>query len=154
MPVTFQTNYEGVKWQQVADLLRHFGLTNLPNDAIQKAFENSYAVVFVKDEAGNTVGCGRAISDGVMQGAIFNIALAEQYHAQGLGKQIMQELVDQLKGMIITLYTHPKTLAWYEKLGFSRMNTALVRFRDGESEKMLASKFIDRYDGNVGIFKD
>lgn len=154
MSITFQTNDEKVSWAQVTALLRHFGLTDQPEEQIRKAFQNSFAVVFARDEAGNTVACGRAISDGVMQGMIFNIALDEAYHHQGLGREIIRRLVEQLKGMVITLYTHPKTLRWYEDLGFSRMNTALVRFRDKELHKMLEMKFIDRYETNIGVFQE
>ncbi|GHT82426.1 hypothetical protein FACS1894137_01290 [Spirochaetia bacterium] len=152
MALTFQTDYEGVNWRQVTDLLHYYGLLSIPEDLVQKAFLNSYAVVFVKDEAGNTVGCGRAISDGVTQAAIFNVALAEKYHHQGLGNLLMKKLVQQLSGMIITLYTHPKTLEWYKNLGFSKLNTALVRFKDDEWEHMLDMKFINGYEKNTGIF--
>jgi ribosomal protein S18 acetylase RimI-like enzyme len=150
----FQTDYEGVDWKQVAELLWHYGLTDLAADRIQKAFENSYAVVFAKDPHGNIVGCGRAISDGVIQGAIYNIALAEKYHGQGFGREIMRLLAARMRGMIITLYTHPKTLDWYENLGFSRLNTAFVRFREHEIDEMLHMKFIDRCEHKTGIFKE
>jgi N-acetylglutamate synthase-like GNAT family acetyltransferase len=152
--IRFQTDYEGVVWEQVAELLWSYGLTDLTADRIQQAFENSYAVVFAKDSQGRIVGCGRAISDGVAQGAIYNIALAKEYHGQGFGREIMRRLVVQMRGMIITLYTHPKTLDWYEKLGFSRSNTAFVRFREHEIDEMLHMKFIDRCEHNAGIFRD
>lgn len=152
MAVSFQIDNEGVNWAQVAELLRFYGLTHLPGEKIREAFQNSYAVVFVKDEAGNTVGCGRAISDGVMQGAVFNIALAEEYHHQGLGRALMKRLTDQLRGMVITLYTHPKTLGWYQELGFSRMNTGLVRFKDEELDRMREAGFIDDFVRDGGIF--
>lgn len=154
MSVTFQTDDAGVDWQQVTDLLGHFGLVNRPAADVETAFRNSYAVVFVKDEAGNTVGCGRAISDGVMQAAVFNIALEERYHGRGLGKAIMKALADQLKGMVITLYTHPKTLQWYLELGFSKQNTGLVRYRDENLERMKEMGFIDDFHRNAGIFTD
>jgi ribosomal protein S18 acetylase RimI-like enzyme len=150
----FQADCEAVDWSQVAGLLWHFGLTDLSAGQIQKAFENSYAVVFVKDPEDNVVGCGRAISDGVAQGAIYNIALAEKYHGQGFGRELMKRLVSRMRGMIITLYTHPKTLDWYENLGFSRLNTAFVRFREHEIDEMLQMKFIGRCEHNAGIFQD
>jgi N-acetylglutamate synthase-like GNAT family acetyltransferase len=152
MDLKFQDNYEDVCFKEVADLLHFYGLTNLSGELVERAFRNSYAVVFVKNEAGRTVGCGRAISDGVSQGMILNIALEEAYHHRGIGREIMHRLVLQLKNMIITLYTHPNTLDWYQKLGFSRLNTALVRFREHEAPKMAEWKFIDNHSAPSGIF--
>jgi N-acetylglutamate synthase-like GNAT family acetyltransferase len=153
MALKFQNDYEGVHFQEVADLLHFYGLTDLSDELVERAFRNSYAVVFVKNEEEKTVGCGRAISDGVSQGMILNIALEETYHHQGIGQEIIHQLVLQLKNMIITLYTHPKTLDWYQQLGFSRFNTSLVRFREHEAEEMVEWKFIDRHSIPSGIFK-
>jgi N-acetylglutamate synthase-like GNAT family acetyltransferase len=148
----FQNNYDGIRFKEVADLLHSYGLTDLPDELVERAFRNSYAVVFVKDGE-RTVGCGRAISDGVIQGMILNIALEEAYHHRGIGREIMRQLVLQLKNMIITLYTHPKTLDWYQELGFSRLNTGLVRFREREATEMTEWEFIDKHSSPSGIFE-
>jgi N-acetylglutamate synthase-like GNAT family acetyltransferase len=153
MALKFQDDYEGVCFKEVADLLHFYGLTDLSDDLVERAFKNSYAVVFVKDGEGRTVGCGRAISDGVSQGMILNIALEEGYHHRGIGREIMRRLVRQLQNMIITLYTHPNTLDWYRELGFSRLNTALARFREHEAKKMVEWEFIDRHSSPSGIFE-
>lgn len=153
MALKFQEDYKDVRFQEVADLLHFYGLTDLSGELMERAFRNSYAVVFVKNEEGRTVGCGRAISDGVSQGMILNIALEEAYHHRGIGREIMRRLVLQLRNMIITLYTHPNTLDWYRKLGFSRLNTALVRFKEREAKKMVEWEFIDAHSNPSGIFE-
>jgi N-acetylglutamate synthase-like GNAT family acetyltransferase len=153
MTLKFQEDYEGVCFKEVADLLHFYGLTDLSDELVERAFRNSYAVVFVKNRGGRTVGCGRAISDGVSQGMILNIALEEAYHHLGIGREIMHRLVLQLKNMIITLYTHPNTLDWYRELGFSGLNTALARFREHEAKKMVEWEFIDRHSIPSGIFE-
>jgi hypothetical protein len=48
---------------------------------------------------------------------------------------MIQTLVAQLKGQNIILYTHPQTVALYEKLGFRRNKTALCIF-SGEPEQL------------------
>lgn len=141
--VTFQTDDTDVDYQQVADLLHHYGLTDISDEQITKAFKNSYAVVFVKNIAGEIIGVGRAISDGVIQGAIYNIALQEDYHHHGIGRQIIYNLLDQMPEMIVTLYTHPKTIDYYKGIGLAKLNTAFVRFRPHEIEEMINEKFID-----------
>jgi ribosomal protein S18 acetylase RimI-like enzyme len=153
MALKFQDDYEDVCFKEVADLLHFYGLTDLSDELVEMAFRNSYAVVFVKNDEGRTVGCGRAISDGVSQGMILNIALKETYHHRGIGREIMRRLVSRLENMIITLYTHPNTLDWYEGLGFSRLNTALARFREHEAQKMAEWEFIDRHPSPSGIFE-
>lgn len=141
--VTFQTDDTGVDYQQVATLLYHYGLTDISPEQIQQAFKNSYAVIFVKDATGQVVGVGRAISDGVIQGAIYNIALQETFHHQGIGRGIIQGLLDQMPEMIVTLYTHPKTIDYYKSLGLAQLKTAFVRFRPHEVDEMIQEKFID-----------
>ena len=48
----------------------------------QKIFKNSYATAFIYD-GGQVVGCARAISDGVCQAAIYNVALLEEGYRFG-----------------------------------------------------------------------
>lgn len=141
--IYFSTEFTNVDWTEVAELLHSYGLTDLPEEKIRLAFENSYRSVFAFDDQGHTVGVARAISDGVTHAEIYNIALAEKYHHHGFGRQLFQRLVEQLEGMIITLYTHPKTIGWYKSLGMSQLNTAMVMFRPHEKDWMIKEKFIE-----------
>jgi ribosomal protein S18 acetylase RimI-like enzyme len=134
-----------VNFDDVSDLLHFYGLTDLPNDKIKQAFLNSQIVVYIfdKDENMRLIGCGRAISDMVSHGAIFNIAIVEEMHKKGIGKLIIDSLALKMQGQIITLYTHPNTIKFYEKCGFKKLNTALIKFRDYEINIMKDMKFID-----------
>ena len=127
MSLTLRTTREGVDWERVAALLAHFGLSHDDAETQRLIFERSYAVVFAYD-GDRLVGCGRAISDGIRQAAICNIALEEAYHGQQGGRAIIESLKAQLEGCTITLYTHPQTIALYEKLGFRRQKTGMVIF--------------------------
>jgi ribosomal protein S18 acetylase RimI-like enzyme len=123
--LTLRTSVEGVDWERVAALLAHFGLSHDDAQTQRMIFERSYAVVFAYDEE-LLVGCGRAISDGIRQAAIYNVALYEAYQGQQVGRAIVESLKERLKGCTITLYTHPNTVALYEKLGFRRQKTGMV----------------------------
>ena len=125
LSLTLRTTCEGIDWERVAALLAHFGLSRDDAATQRTIFERSYAVVFAYD-GDRLVGCGRAISDGVRQAAIINIALDEAYHGRQGGRAIIESLKAQLKGCTITLYTHPQTVALYEKLGFRRQKTGMV----------------------------
>lgn len=140
--IRYVTTLEAINWQEVADLLHYYGLTDLAQDQIKLSFENSYRYIFALDEKNTIIGVGRAVSDGVAHATIYNIALVEAYHHQGIGKELFARLVQQLKGLIITLYTHPDTISWYEDQGMARLNTALVYFRPHEIDWMRQEKFI------------
>ena len=59
MALKFQDDYEDVCFKEVADLLHFYGLTDLSRSLVEKAFRNSYTVVFVKDgENGVTLQMG------------------------------------------------------------------------------------------------
>lgn len=141
--VHFSTDLAEANFADITQLLHSYGLTDLPEEKIRLAFTNSYRYVFALDEDGRTVGVARAISDGVTHAEIYNIALAEKYHHQGVGKEIFKRLVVQLEGLIITLYTHPKTVGWYKELGMSQLNTAMVIFRPHEKDWMIQENFIN-----------
>ncbi|MDR1769212.1 MAG: GNAT family N-acetyltransferase [Hungatella sp.] len=129
--ITYKTVKEGINWQEVADVLRRSGLSDRSAKDQETIFRNSYAVVFVCDKE-RIVGVGRALSDGVCQAAIYNIALDEEYQGYGIGRKLIELLLDQVRGQNVILYTHPRTVALYEKMGFQRNKTAMCRFCGSE----------------------
>lgn len=133
MSLSIKTSKEHVDYQAVADILKRAGLSNYDAETEKKIFENSYAVAFVYDDD-KVVGCGRALSDGVCQAAIYNIALDEAYRGSQWGRAIIESLLEQVKGCTVILYTHPQTLAMYEKFGFRRQKTGFVIFNKSEEE--------------------
>ncbi len=141
MAITFMQTTEKVDWRQVTDLLNGFGLTNCDSNETKQAFENSAEVVFVWEE-NQIIGCGRALSDRVSQAAIYNIAVDEKFHGQGIGKKIIQLLVEATKQCNIVLYTHPDTITWYEEQGFKVMKTGMAIYHPSHFQEMLEMGFI------------
>lgn len=127
MKITFKTSKTDVNWQQVADVLRRSHLSDHTAEEQEIMFQNSYAVVFVYDHE-RIVGVARALSDGICQAAVYNIALDQEYRGYGIGRELIKRLLDQLQGQTIILYTHPKNIGLYEKLGFRRNKTAMSIF--------------------------
>lgn len=130
MNITYKTTKENINWQDVSDVLWRSNLSKRSAQEQEKIFMNSYAVVFVYD-GDRIVGVARALSDGVCQAAVYNVALDEEYHGNGIGREMIERLLDQLKGQNIVLYTHPKTVALYEKFGFRRNKTAMTIYGYG-----------------------
>lgn len=141
MSYKIQKTTESINWSKVSEMLSHFGLSDLDAETQQKVFERSYAVVFLFDNE-NLIGFGRAISDGICQAAIYNIALDERYQGKGLGRKIINELIEQVKQCNIILYTHPKTIEFYEKLGFSKMKTGMAMYKKDHLEELKKMSFI------------
>ena len=118
-----------VDFEKVAEILLYHGLSSLDAKTQKKVFSNSYAVVFLYDE-GSLFGVGRALSDGVSQAVIYNVALVEKYRGRGLGKVIVEEIMKQVPGCNVILYTAPQLSSIYEHWGFRRMKTGFAKYVD------------------------
>ena len=93
-------------------------------------FTNSKFKCFVYDES-KLIGVGRALADGIDCSYICDIAIHPEYQGIGLGKQIVQSLVEQSEGhKKIILYAIPGKEGFYSKLGFKKMNTAMAIFQN------------------------
>lgn len=133
--IAYKTTKEDVDWQEVADVLKRSGLSDHTPEEQKTIFTNSYAVVFVQHKE-RIVGVGRALSDGVCQAAIYNIALDEEFQGNGIGRKLIETLLAQVEGQNIILYTHPRTVSLYEKMGFRRSKTAMCMF-GGSQESII-----------------
>lgn len=133
MNITYKTEKEDINWVEVAAVLKRSHLSDHTPEEQKLVFLNSYAVVFVYDDD-RIVGVARAISDGLLQAAIYNVALDEEYQGHGIGREMMKFLLDQLKGQNVILYTHPQTVLMYEKMGFRRAKTAMEYFQAPQRE--------------------
>ena len=69
------------------------------------------------------------------QAAIYNVALLEGYQGQQLGRKLIDSLLEQVKGCNVILYTHPKTVSMYEKMGFRRQKTGMAIY-NGNAESL------------------
>ncbi|MBP1736235.1 MAG: acetyltransferase family protein [Oscillospiraceae bacterium] len=125
-----KTTTEEVNWNRVASILSAAGLSQDDGDTLKTVFERSYGVAFAYDGP-LLIGCGRVLSDGLRQAAIYNIAVDEAYRGQQLGRAVIESLLEQVKGCTVTLYTHPKTVRLYEKFGFRRQKTGMVLYGVG-----------------------
>ena len=84
------------------------------------------------------VGAGRSLVDSKDTSYLCDIAVHPEYQGLGLGKEIVQKLVNLSEGhRKIILYASPGKEGFYAKLGFKRMNTAMAIFQN-EAE-MLAN---------------
>ena len=92
MNLRLQCDTRDIDWELVVDILREVGMGYHTAEIHKQAFNNSYAVVFVFDEE-RLIGFGRAISDGVYQAAVYDVAVVPDYQGKGIGKIILQTII-------------------------------------------------------------
>ena len=131
----------GVDWAQVARILKDTGMAHFEPDTHRRAFENSHTVVFVYGRQGELVGVGRAICDGAYQAAVYDVAVLPAYQGRGLGRLIMERVLDRLAGCNVILYASPGKEDFYRRLGFGQMLTGMALFRN--PERMRERGFVE-----------
>ena len=81
MNIKIQYNCLNVNWNDVSNILKEVGMSYFEENVHKKAFENSHTVVFAFDDD-KLIGFGRAISDGVYQAAIYDVAVLPEYQGK------------------------------------------------------------------------
>lgn len=141
MAVTWTESIEDIDWDELSELYRLAPLGNKSPAWLRQAFSNSMFKCFARD-GGRLVAAGRALADGVDCSYICDIAVHPGHQGAGLGKQIIQRLVDRSRGhRKIILYAVPGKEAFYRKFGFRRMRTAMAIFEN--PEQAASNGYID-----------
>jgi ribosomal protein S18 acetylase RimI-like enzyme len=134
MELEIQLDCADVDWQFVAETLKRVGMAYAEPAAHKKSFENSQVTVFVRRE-GQLIGFGRAISDGVFQAAIYDVAILPEYQAQGIGTIIIKTIMNKLPNCNFILYAALGKEGFYQTLGFRKMKTGMALFQKAERMK-------------------
>jgi len=115
------------------DICRVFELAPLGMrnpDKLRRASENSHAVCTAW-QRDTLVGFGRTISDGEYQSAVYDVVVLPECQGQGVGKSIVQALLDRLpEGTTVLMYVVPGKQEFYRKLGFGLLKTGMGIFPD------------------------
>jgi len=83
------------------------------------------------------------LADGLDYSLICDVAVHPKYQGNGLGKSIVDKLLrDSSNYKKTILYSAPGKEAFYKKLGFSQMKTAMAIFKDNKKAK------------NIGLIED
>ncbi len=104
---------------------------------ISRIFTGSFAVVVAYDKDKRAVGMGRLISDGVADAYIQDVVVDPRCRVQGIGKRIVQLLVDTCLAAGITwiaLIAEPGTHTFYTPLGFMAMENHLPMKYEGDTK--------------------
>lgn len=129
-PFDWSDSTDDLDWDELSALYRAAPLGNKSAAWLQTAFGNSRYKLFVR-AGGRLVGAGRAVADGVDVSYICDVAILPEQQGHGLGRGIVQRLIELSRGhRKIILYAVPGKEAFYRKLGFMRMTTAMAIFEN------------------------
>lgn len=124
-------NCDEVDWKRLSAILAEVGMTSLEPEVHERLFRASPVVAFAF--AGDAlVGFGRALSDGVKDAGIFDVAVDPAHQGRGIGSAIMQDLMERFAGLNVILFANPGREEFYARFGFKMLKTAMARFPDEE----------------------
>lgn len=119
----------GVDWQEVAATLKSVDMAYCEPDMHRRAFEASHTTVFAYHE-GKLIGFGRAISDGVYQAAVYDVAIVPEFQSKGIGRAIMTHILSRLSHCNVILYSSIGKEDFYRTFGMRKMKTGMALFRN------------------------
>jgi ribosomal protein S18 acetylase RimI-like enzyme len=128
MNISISHTIENVNWLRMKEIYHSVGWKKHNEEKIKKIFNlsNVVTIAYDKDEI---VGFGRAISDGVFNAAIYDVVIEDGYQNKGIGKQIISDLLTQLKDIsCVHLVATTGNEDFYRKSGFSKLKTGMARY--------------------------
>jgi GNAT superfamily N-acetyltransferase len=142
---TIEDDCTHMDWPLASDVMAAVGWPRREPADIQQAFENSFAAVAVYHE-GRLIAYGRTISDGVYQAAIYDVVVHPDWQHRGIGRQIVERLLQKVERCNVILYATPGKEEFYAKLGFGKMKTGMAKFLNVDRMERLG--FVERTQTN------
>lgn len=134
MALEWDYTNDSVDWGELSALYKAAPLGDKSPMHLQKVFLHSMFKCFVYEDL-KLVGAGRALADGADCSYICDIAVMPSHQGSGLGKQIVNHLVEASRGhKKILLYAVPGKEPFYRKFGFLRMTTAMALFENQQQQ--------------------
>ncbi|QDZ79508.1 GNAT family N-acetyltransferase [Priestia megaterium] len=128
MKVSLSNCIEDVEWSRMKEIYCSVGWKKHDEEKIKKVFQSSNVVAIAYDE-NKITGFGRALSDGVFNAAIYDVVVDEHYQNKGIGQQIIENLLAQLKNVsCVHLVSTSGNEEFYRKAGFRKMKTGMARY--------------------------
>lgn len=148
MPLHWTSTTDDLDWEELSALYRAAPLGDKRPQGLKTAFDHSM-FKFLVYEDGRLVGAGRALADGVDCSYICDVAVLPSHQGTGLGRELVSRLVEVSRGhRKIILYAVPGKEAFYEKLGFARMKTAMAIFQN-QAQQVERGYIEDRRRGEA-----
>ena len=121
--IVFSTDRD-IDLYELEELCSAVGWARRPIRKVKKAIQHSYLVVTMWEQRGarrRLVGFSRATSDHAFNATIWDVVVHPDFQGQGLGKELMRQLIKKLRSEDIsnvTLFADPQVVEFYKGLGF------------------------------------
>ncbi len=109
---------------ELEELCDAVGWSRRPIRKVRKAIVHSYIVVSMWEVRGakkRLIGFARATSDCAFNATVWDVVIHPDFQGRGLGKGLMQYLIEKLRSQDIsniTLFADPHVVEFYHNLGF------------------------------------
>ena len=129
MNLIFKRDLLDVNWQQITEVYQAALSPHADLAGVKAEFERSDLACFaIVDD--RIVGGAHAITDG-RDAAIYGVAVHPDFQSQGIGTQMVPELLRDLKGVSVILNAGPQSQSLYRRLGFRPLKYAMaLRYSD------------------------
>ncbi|HVM77222.1 MAG TPA: GNAT family N-acetyltransferase [Candidatus Paceibacterota bacterium] len=129
MSVTISTNKRSVKPEEAAALYIELGwgtAKKYTTARMKKSLANCDIVVSARNEAGELVGIGRALSDFAIDTKILDLVISPDYQRQGIGLKMMKALAACATGTTAYFETEPKNFKFAARCGYEKRKRLTV----------------------------
>ena len=122
--VTYTSDLGPVDWGALKSTLHQDAFDNGRSpDQLRKSFENSYVSCLAYAEQ-SIIGTARALSDGICNAYVVDVWTFTPYRRQGIARTMVQNLLAQLQGQHVYLFTD-QAMEFYRKLGFVEQSNGM-----------------------------
>ncbi len=125
MDIQLSDDPEAISWPELARVIELAPLSRRDPAKLEIAFRNSQVRCFAHDGP-KLIGAGRAITDGVLRAAVFDLVVLPEYQKKGIGSRILRYILDRTGAETVMLFARPGIEPFYDRFGFRRMKTAMA----------------------------
>ena len=139
MRIEYRTTANGVRWEQLDGFFVGWAVRPSATTLLDHLLRSYRCAIAVDLDGDRVVGFATAISDGLLAAYIPLVEVLPGWHERGIGTELMNVLVDQLKHLyMVDLTCDADVQPFYEKLGMTP-TTAMIR-RNARALRPLAEE--------------
>ena len=100
-------------------------------ERMRRSLKQCDIVVSARNDAGELVGLGRALTDYAIDTRILDLVIAPEYQRQGLGQKMMKKIATLARGTTLYFETEKKNFGFAAKCGYRRRKGLTVFMKKG-----------------------
>lgn len=124
--IRYRFDCDGITAAELEAIFDATDLGGRKGDKIRRAFANSAHCCFAFDGE-RMIGTARAISNREYHAFIYDVAVYPEYQGQGIGRQLVQHLLDRLPVWRVMLRADKDAQGFYRRHGFELYPDVMAR---------------------------